>query len=57
MLVNDSESEHESVNKNEDESESVNESENENESDDGKYYLRQIIILKRSIKQNHLKIK
>ena len=33
--------------------ENKNESVNENESNDGQYYLKQIIILKRLMKQNH----
>ena len=47
----DNENKNESVNENKNESE--NESENENESNDGQYYLKQIIILKRLMKQNH----
>ena len=53
---NESDYESDNGNKNESVNENKNESKNENKSDNGQYYLKQI-FLKRSMKQNNLKIK
>ena len=54
---NSNNNESDSNNKNENKNENVNENENEKESDSEQNYQIEQIILKRLMKQNHLKIK